>query len=143
MFSSDNRPWKVDATWWFGTFWSGRADEVSGQFQYKLAPNLDAAVGYDLTFAQLPEGHFAARIFSLRADYSVTPFLTFFNLVQFDNVSNNLGWQSRIRWIIEPGQDVFLVFNQGWIREELPDSRMQFRAADRGISAKLQYTFRF
>ena len=143
LFSSDNRPWKVDATWWFGTFWSGRADEVSGQFQYKLAPNLDAAVGYDLTFAQLPEGHFAARIFSLRADYSVTPFLTFFNLVQFDNVSNNLGWQSRIRWIIEPGQDVFLVFNQGWIREELPDSRMQFRAADRGISAKLQYTFRF
>ncbi len=143
FFSSDNRPWKVDATWWFGTFWSGRAHELSGQFQYKLAPRLNAAASYNLTFARLPEGAFAARIFTLRADYSVTPFLTFFNLVQFDNDSNNLGWQSRIRWILEPGRDVFFVFSQGWIHEERPDGRRRFQAVDRGVTAKLQYTFRF
>ncbi len=143
FFSSDNRPWKVDATWWFGSYWSGRAHELSGQFQYKLAPNLDAAASYNLTFARLPEGNFAARVFTLRADYSVTPFLTFFNLVQFDNDSNNLGWQSRIRWILEPGRDLFFVFNQGWIREQHPDGRTRFEMADRGVTAKLQYTFRF
>jgi len=143
FFTSDTRPWKVDATWWFGDFWSGRAHEISGQFQYKLAPNLDAAATYNLTFARLPEGNFAARIFSLHANYSVTPFLTFFNLVQFDNESNNLGWQSRIWWILEPGRDLFFVFNQGWVQEMRPDGRQHFVTADRGLTAKLQYTFRF
>ncbi len=143
LFTSDNRPWKMDTTWRFGTFWSGRAHEVFGQFQYKLAPNLDAAASYNLTFARLPEGHFAARILSLRADYSVSPFLTFFNLVQFDNSSNNLGWQSRVRWILEPGRDLFFVFNQGWIQDEDLDGRKQFRKTATGLTAKLQYTFRF
>ncbi len=143
FFSSDNRPWKVEATWWFGTYWSGRADELSGQFQYKLAPRLNARASYNLTFARLPEGNFAARILTLGADYSVSPFLTFFNLVQFDNESNNLGWQSRVRWILEPGRDVFFVFNQGWFHEERPDGRRRFRTVDRGVTAKLQYTFRF
>jgi hypothetical protein len=144
FFSSDNRPWKVEATWWFGTYWSGRADEVSGLLQYKLAPRLDVAATWDLTFARLREGNFAARIFTFRADYSVSPFLTFFNLVQFDNDSNNLGWQSRVRWIFEPGKELFLVFDQGWIHETIPgDDRRRFHSADRQLSAKLQYTFRF
>ncbi len=143
FFTSDNRPWKVDTTWWFGTFWSGRAHELSGQFQYKLAPNLDAAASYNLTFARLPEGNFAARIFTLRADYSLSPLLTFFNLVQFDNDSKNLGWQTRVRWILEPGRDLFFVFNQGWIQEQQSVGGTRFRKTDTGVTAKLQYTFRF
>jgi hypothetical protein len=35
------------------------------------------------------------------------------------------------------------VFNQGWIREEDSTGTTQFRAADRGIAAKAQYTLRF
>ena len=143
FWTSDNRPWKVETTWWFGTFWSGHADELSGQFQYKLAPNLDMALQYELTFARLPEGNFAARIFTLRANYSVNPFLTLFNLVQFDNETNNLGWQSRVRWILEPGRDLFFVFNQGWIQEDRPDGGRRFRFTGRELRAKLQYTFRF
>lgn len=144
FFSSDNRPWKVEATWWFGTYWSGRANELSGLVQYKLAPRLDIAGTWDLTFARLPEGNFAARIFTFRADYSVSPFLTFFNLVQYDNDSNNLGWQSRVRWILEPGNELFLVFDQGWVHETIPgDDRRRFHAADRQLGTKLQYTWRF
>jgi hypothetical protein len=52
------------------------------------------------------------RLFALRADWSVSPLLTFFNLVQFDNETANPGWQSRVRWIVRPGDDVFLVFGQ-------------------------------
>ena len=143
LFTSDNRPWKMDTTWRFGTFWSGRANEIYGQLRYKLAPNLDAAAVYNFTFARLPEGRFTARTLGLRAVYSVSPFLTVYNLVQFDNDSNNLGWQSRLRWILEPGRDLFFVFNQGWIREEDPAGQKRFRKAETGLTAKLQYTLRF
>jgi hypothetical protein len=92
------------------------------------------------TFARLKEGNFVARIYSARADYSFTPFLTLYNLVQFDMDSRNLGWQGRLQWILSPGNDLFLVFNQGWIQDEQNDFR--FRMTDRKLSFKIQYTFR-
>jgi hypothetical protein len=53
------------------------------------------------------------------------------------------GWytlQSRFRWILRPGNDLFLVLNRGWVRS-LDDNHFE-PSFDRG-SAKLQYTFRF
>ena len=141
--SSPNRPWKVDTTWWFGKYWSGHADQISGQLQYKWAPHVDVSFRYDQTFARLAEGNFAARLFSIRANYSFSPLLSLSNLAQYDSDSKNLGWQSRIRWIIRPGREIFLVFNQGWIRETDVTGSTIFRAADRGVSAKAQYTLRF
>lgn len=139
--TASKRRWKIEGTWWVGTFWSGRADQIETSFEYKLAPHFQASLGLDQTFARLKEGNFVARIFSLRANYSVTPFLTFFNLVQFDNESRNLGWQSRVRWIIRPGNEVFIVFNQGWLQDER--GGFHFRSADAGLAMKIQYAFRF
>jgi hypothetical protein len=49
-----------------------------------------------------------------------------------------------VRWILRPGNDLFFVFSQGWIREEEAEARnLRFRAADTQISTKFQYTFRF
>ena len=70
----------------------------------------------------------------------VSPRLSFFNLVQYDNRSRNLGWQSRARWSPQPGNDVFLVIHQGWVHE--PGDR-RFKAEDRKVSAKIQYSIRF
>jgi hypothetical protein len=139
--TASKRRWKVDGTWWFGTYWSGHADLIETSFQYKVAPHFQASFDTEQTFARLKQGNFVARIFSLRAVYSVSPFLSFFNLVQFDNESKNLGWQSRVRWIIRPGNDVFIVFNQGWLQDER--GGFKFRSADTRLAAKVQYTFRF
>ena len=61
--------------------------------------------------------------------------------MQFDNESRKLGWQSRVRWIIRPGNDLFLVFNQGWLQDEL--GGLHFRSAGTKLAGKIQYTFRF
>jgi hypothetical protein len=141
VFTASKRAWKVDTTWWFGTYWSGHADQLRTSFEYKLAPHFQTGLSLDQTFARLREGNFVARVFSLRANYSVSPYLTFFNLVQFDNESRDLGWQSRVRWIIKPGNEVFLVFNQGWIQDER--GGVNFRSSRTGLAGKMQYTFRF
>jgi hypothetical protein len=49
-----------------------------------------------------------------------------------------LGINSRIRWILEPGNEPFLVFNQGWAVEEAA-----FRALRSELTLKLGWTFRF
>lgn len=135
------RPWEFGATWWFGGFYSGHADQISAEFTYKFAPHFRLAVQTEQTFARLKEGSFVARIYSLRADYAFSPLLSLSNLVQFDNESHNLGWQSRVRWILKPGNDLFVVFNQGWLQNER--GGYNFRAAGTKLAGKLQYTFRF
>ena len=139
--TASKRRWKFDNEWYFGSYWSGRADQLATSLQYKIAPHLLMSAGMDQTFARLKEGNFVARIFSVRADYSVSPFLTFFNLVQFDNESKNLGWQSRVRWILKPGNEVFIVFNQGWLQDDR--GGFHFRSTDTRLAGKMQYTFRF
>jgi hypothetical protein len=62
-------------------------------------------------------------------------------LSQFDNESRNLGWQSRTRWILTPGNDLFIVFSQGWIQE--PQGGFRYSANESKLSTKFQYTFRF
>jgi hypothetical protein len=139
--SASKRPWEFEATWWFGSYWSGNADEIETFFGYKLAPHFQVGIGLEQTFGRLKEGNFVARILGFGADYSVSPYLTFYNLVQFDNESRDLGWQSRVRWIIRPGSELFLVFNQGWLQDER--GGFNFRAGRTGLAGKLQYTFRF
>ena len=138
--TASKRRWGALVTWWLGSYYSGHADQISTTFSYKFAPHFQTSLGSNQTFARLKEGNFVARIFSLRADYSFTPFITLYSLAQFDNASRNLGWQSRLRWTLKAGNDIFLVFNQGWIQDEQNDLR--FRMTDRKLSFKIQYTFR-
>jgi hypothetical protein len=139
--TASKRRWKADGTWRFGTYWSGHADQIEFSVQYKIAPHLQFSLDTEQTFARLPQGNFVARIYSFHANYSVSPFLSFSNLVQFDNESQNLGWQSRVRWILRPGNDLFLVFSQGWLQN--PRGGFHFSPADTKLSTKFQYTFRF
>jgi hypothetical protein len=140
-FSASKRRFEARATWWLGSYWSGRADEVELFFQYKLPPRFVVNFSTEQTIADLPEGDFTALVHTLRVNYALSPFLAFSNLLQYDNESRNLGWQSRVQWILEPGNDVFFVFSRGWIKDPVGGSG--FRLDESALSAKIQYTFRF
>ena len=127
----------------YGGYWSGKAEQVTTSITYKLPPRFTLTLGTNQTFARLPEGHFIARIFSSNVNYAASPRLSFSNLVQYDNRSRNLGWQSRMRWTLQPGSDLFLAFNQGWIQELDERDARRFRADDSKVSAKIQYSLRF
>lgn len=139
--TAPKRFWEAAVTWWFGSYWGGRADEIEAELLFKFAPHFQAGISAEQTFGHLPQGNFVARVWALKADYAFSPFLTIANFLQYDNESRNLGWQSRLRWIIKPGNDLFLVFNQGWEQEEIRG--IKFRTAGTRLTGKLQYTFRF
>jgi hypothetical protein len=58
--------------------------------------------------------------------------------MQYDNVSRVVGLNTRFRWIIRPGSDLFLVYNHNM--ERLDD---RFNALQRGATSKVTYTHRF
>ena len=63
------------------------------------------------------------------------------NNVQFDSVSRVVGWQSRFRWIVTPGNDLFIVYTHNWLDPADPSAR--FMTLDRRGAAKAVYTKRF
>jgi hypothetical protein len=87
----------------------------------------------------LPEGSFETDTVTVRADYNLTANISWANLAQYDNESRVAGLQSRFRWILRPGNDLFLIINRGW-RRTLDERRFE-PLFDR-VSAKLQYTVR-
>jgi hypothetical protein len=144
LFSTANKrriSGNANVTW--GNYWSGEAEQVTASINFKLPPRFNASFSSNQTFARLPEGRFTARIFTANVNYAASPRLAFFNLVQFDNRSNNLGWQSRVRWTLQPGSDLFIAFNQGWLRESADDRSWRLRPQDTKASAKFQYSYRF
>lgn len=101
------------------------------------SPNLRFEFRGERNDITLEEGEFYTQVFELGADFNFSPRISWANLVQYDNESRILGFQSRFRWILRPGNELFVVFNRGW-----EDIDNRFRPAfDRG-TIKFQYTFR-
>jgi hypothetical protein len=63
--------------------------------------------------------------------------------VQFDNESNVLGWQSRLRWIYAPGCDFFGVLGSAWQRDADGDGTFAMHPTEQSIEFKLAHSLRF
>lgn len=137
------RPVSAAVTLAWGNYWSGQAEQVTASLTCKLPPQFALSPSTNQTYARLPEGHFVARISTSNINYAASPSLSFSSLVQYDNRSRNLGWQSRVRWTLEPGHDLFFAVNQGWVQEEGDNRNLRFRAQDSKVSGKFQYSYRF
>jgi hypothetical protein len=72
-------------------------------------------------------------------DFSFSPDISWKNLVQYDTESEDLGFQSRLRWILAPGQNLFLVGQGGWTRQGLD----RFERQDQALAVKLSWSLRF
>jgi hypothetical protein len=127
----------ADVSW--GEFFTGTRRDLEFELFFKPSTHVFASVQYERNDVALREGTFTAQVFTARADYNFSPNVSWANLLQYDTESRILGVQSRFRWILKPGNDLFLVVNRGWYRQEW-DNRYA-RAFDKG-TVKLQYTFR-
>ena len=58
-------------------------------------------------FAHLPVGNFVQRLWSVQAAYAWSPNLVLSSFVQFDTESQNVGTNTRLRWTIRPGNDLY------------------------------------
>lgn len=130
--SASHRPVVVDAGWNFGEFYSGRYDDVKLGLTLKFKGYATLAFDANLVRGRLPEGSFSQNVYQVKADIFLSPDLGFMNYIQFDDISNTLGWNARVRWQLSPGNEIYLVYNRNW--ERIWDPRSRFNPlADRGV----------
>jgi len=139
MNTATKRRWVVDLTYWWGGFYDGTRKQTGFGVTLKPSAHVALAVRLDRNDISLVEGRFYTQVLTARADYNFTPNISWQNLEQYDNETRILSFQSRFRWILRPGNDLFLVLNRGWFRDFDGSYSTSFDRA----STKLQYTFRF
>ena len=88
----------------------------------------------------LPTGDYHTQLYGWRVAVTFTPDLVWRNLVQYDTDSKDLGVQSRLHWIVEPGQDLFVVAQLGFTKD---DPTASFRTEEQQAIVKFAYTWRF
>jgi len=126
----------------WGSFFSGNRSEYAMGVDLRPRTGVRINTTYEYNRVALPEGRFETRLLRVVADTQFTPFMFLVNNVQYDSVSRVLGWQSRYRWIVRPGNDVFLVYTHNWVEDSL-DVNTRLRTLDRRGAAKVVYTRRF
>ena len=124
----------------FGDFYSGTRDELSLDVTLRARPGYILYLTTQLNQIDLPEGSVTTRLFRLVGETQFTPFMALVNNVQYDSVSRVLGWQSRFRWIVTPGNDVYVVYTHNWEDDPVLN---RFDTLERRLASKVLYTHRF
>ena len=123
-----------------GDFYSGRRRDFAVDMGIRPRAGVLINLNNEWNRVELAEGKFSTAVLRLNANTQFSPWISVVNNVQYDSVSRLLGWQSRFRWIVRPGNDVFFVYAHNWLDDPAGGGR---HTLDRKAAAKILYTKRF
>jgi hypothetical protein len=138
--SGDQRRISMGGSYTTGSFYNGDQDQYNIQFNWRPSERFRFGTSYRVNEIVLPQGSFNVRVSSLRADVIFSSTLSWVNLFQYDNLSENVGFNSRLHWIPQAGREGFIVFNHNVVDTDRNDS---FHSLGADFSVKFSYTFRF
>jgi len=123
-----------------GDFYDGDRTNLNGSVTWNQSRYFIVSASYDWNDIQLPQGDFITRLSSVSTQVAFSPTLYWINLLQYDNISEELGINTRLQWIPRAGQEGFIVLNYN-MQDIDKDNR--FESAYSDLSVKFRYTFRF
>ncbi len=121
-----------------GEFYDGSRQRAGVEMDYLPNKYLSIGLDYFINRIDLPGGDFDTHLASARMAWKFTPDLTWSHLVQYDSISETMGFQSLLRWEYLPGSELFAVVNQAYAHED-----RGFRTTDEEFAVKLGANFRF
>jgi len=136
--TANRRLLAVQGTYARGGFFSGDREELVMNLAVRPRPGVTLNLAGEWNQVDLPEGSFQTRLYRFVADTQYNPRLYLVNNLQYDTISDRIGWQIRLRWIARPGNDFYLVYQHNWF--EPTDDIGGFRTLDRRGAAKINYT---
>jgi hypothetical protein len=138
MSSSDGRPLAVGFTLGWEDFFEGTRLDIISSLDWRPTRYFQLGLDYEQNDISLPTGDAVVHIGRARVVFQFSPTLSWNSFIQYDNVSDNVGINTRLRWIIRPGSEFFLVFNQALLIRD-----GQVRRGETEPRIKLGWTFRF
>jgi hypothetical protein len=123
-----------------GNFFNGDRLNLNGKVAWNQSRYFILSMGYDWNDIELPQGDFTTRLVNVSSQIAFSPNLYWISLVQYDNISEEIGINTRLQWIPRAGQEGFIVLNYGLQDFDRDNS---FETLSSNLSLKFRYTFRF
>lgn len=138
--SGSHRNFVAAVNYRWGDFFSGQREQYSTIMTWRPTKHFTFRLAYDYHDIRLPQGAFVTRLANFTSEVAFNSDLLWTNRIQYDNVSEEVGINSRLHWVLRDGRDAYLVLNhnlQDYDRNNSYDETL----AD--LSLKVNYTFRF
>ncbi len=140
-----------------GGFWDGDRTRYGGRISFRPNPGVNVSTNVEYNDARLSTGDFTTSLYELETEWNPSPWVSLTNQIQYDSRSEIAGLFARLRWIVDPGNDVYLVYTHNWRNCSVGATDSGCSALDanprerdprlatlsRGGAIKLNYTYRF
>lgn len=138
---SSARPISVDAGVEFGGAFGGDFLGISGGVSWRPGKHFRIGAQYSRSSFDLPSGSLDVHVGSLDSVIAFSPTMSIATDVQYDNISENFTFFSRLTWEPTPEREIFVSFGHTALIEEdrFPTS---FRAQGSNFAVRLGHTFR-
>jgi hypothetical protein len=123
-----------------GSFYGGTRQRFAATLNLRLRPGVIVYTAAEWNSVRLSEGNFETRLFRVVPELQFSPWIAWVNNIQYDTQSSIVGWQSRFRWIMRPGNDLYVVYTHNWLDDPL---QHKIYTLDRRAASKVLYTHRF
>ena len=123
-----------------GGYFNGDRLQILSEVEWRPNMHFAMELEYDFSRFDFPGQTEYTREITLESEVAFNALWSLTALVQYDNVSDDIGLNTRLRYNIEAGRDFWVVLNHNWVEDPL-DGR--FRSTQTLAAVKLRYTFRF
>jgi len=137
--TANQRPISFSLNAFLGGFYTGSRDNYNAQVRFQ-ARKFIVEGGIEYNDISLPQGDFITRLVTMNTQYAFTSNFYWVTNVQYDNVSEVVGVNTRLQWIPKAGQEGFIVLNYNM---EDTDKDNDFQALSADLSVKFTYTLRY
>ena len=121
-----------------GDWYHGEKQTAYFKIGFNPAKWLNTSLSYSFNHFELPDTEFDAQIASGNIRINFTPDMGWSHLIQYDDISESIGYNTRFFWEFKPGKKFYAV-----IRQNYGDEDHLFSLRESEFTVKALTTFRF
>ena len=141
LSTTNQRNFSPDISYKQGDFFNGDRRELGLDLNWTASRKLTMEFSYEYVDVEIPEGSFVSRLISMNMNLAFNADWSWVNLMQYDNGTDTVGLNSRLRWNPRAGEDLFLVLNYN--TDSLDGAFRGLQVRDSEVVIKYSRNFRF
>ena len=120
-------------------FYGGTIDSIEGSLSWRGGSIFECTTELEVNKIDLLDSENWLYLWRSEFKTYVLQNVTWANIIQYDSISREMGFNSRLRWNFRPGSDIYLVVNHRWLN----DVDQGWDSIGSRLNAKLSATLSF
>lgn len=132
------RKWKITSEVECCDYYDGERILIDLATEYRPSRHFNLRTSYRYNDISVSGGDTQIHVLGVDANINITPDMQIINQLQYDNISEGLGYFGRFRWRVRDQTELLVTFSHG-----AQTDFDTFRAVQSGLSVRLGNTYRF